>query len=257
MGSALLSRWQKKHPAGIHRFRVIEPMAHHANTEHVSWFASLDTLPKEFTPSVIVFATKPQELPVILPAYRERFAEKQPLYISIAAGKSLRFYLSHLGDRAHIIRAMPNTPALIGEAMTVLCASPAVPPSLKKIAIQIMEAVGHVVWIDDESQMDAVTAISGSGPAYVFLFLDSLTKAGVEMGLSEQTARHLAVATVSGSSSLAEQSSDSLEQLRKDVTSPGGTTEAALRVLMENNSFEELIKKAAIKAAERSKELEK
>src|SRR6185369_12765874 len=111
------------------------------------------------------------------------------------------------------------------------------------------------VWIEDESQMDAVTALSGSGPAYVFLFLECLTKAGISSGLSPETARQLAVATVAGSTSLAAQSPDSFETLRKNVTSPGGTTEAALQVLMNDNLLEDLIKDAVLRAHKRSKEL--
>lgn len=255
MGNALLTRWQQKHPAGIHRFRIIEPNHHHTNTDHVTWFSSLEVLPKEYVPSVVVFAVKPQEFGAILPAYYERFHEQNPLYISIAAGKNLRFFLAQLGDRAQIVRAMPNTPALIGQAVTALCAPPSLAPTMKHIATELMSAIGNVVWVEDEAQMDAVTALSGSGPAYVFLFLESLTNAGIAAGLSEATARELALTTIAGSTALASQSQESLSQLRKNVTSPGGTTEAALSILMEGNRFENLIKEAVLKAVNRAKQL--
>jgi pyrroline-5-carboxylate reductase len=255
MGGSLLTRWQRTHPADIRRFRIIDPHIARANTEFVSWFKSIDELPAAYVPSVVVFAVKPQELGALLPAFHERFVGRQLLYLSIAAGKTLKFYRANLGDQAHVVRAMPNTPALVGEGMTVLCSSANVPASGKDVATKIMQAVGHTVWIEDESQMDAVTALSGSGPAYVFLFLECLTKAGIASGLSEDTARQLAIATMAGSTSLANQSSDSFETLRKNVTSPGGTTEAALQVLMNDNLLEDLIKDAVLRAHKRSKEL--
>jgi len=255
MGSSLLGRWQQTHPADIRRFRIIDPMKSHLGTDQVSWFKTIDELPEAYVPSVIVFAVKPQELGALLPAYKERFIEHKPLYISIAAGKTLKFYRAHLGEHSHVIRAMPNTPAQVGEGMTVLCSSPNVSASEKDIASKIMQAVGHIVWIEDESKMDAVTSLSGSGPAYVFLFLDCLTKAGIATGLSYETARQLAIATVAGSTELAAQGGESFEILRKNVTSPGGTTEAALSVLMTDNLLEDLIKDAVLKAHKRAREL--
>lgn len=255
MGSSLLARWLHVYPADIRRYRIVDPYLKRADTDSVSWFKSIDELPEAYDPSVVVFAVKPQELGAVLPLYKERFTGKNPLYISIAAGKTLKFYRAHLGEQAHVIRAMPNTPALVGEGMTVLCSSPGIPVTMKDVASKIMQAVGHTVWIDDESQMDAVTALSGSGPAYAFLFLECLTKAGIACGLSPENARYLAIATISGSCSLAGQSHESLETLRQNVTSPGGTTEAALSVLMKDNLLENLIKNAVLQANKRSKEL--
>ena len=255
MGGALLSRWQHTHPAGIQHFDVIEPDHYHANTSTVTWHSSLESLPQDYAPDIIVFAVKPQLLATLLPIFHARFGASLPLYISIAAGKTLRFFLSHLGPQARVVRAMPNTAAAIGEAVTALAATPSVSASAKNMATQIMEAAGHVLWLDDEAQMDTVTALSGSGPAYVFLFLEALTNAAMAAGLPEKIARSLAIQTLKGSCGLAGQSHESFEQLRKNVTSPGGTTEAALSVLMAGGTFEKLVKEAVLKAAARSKEL--
>ncbi|MCE2927744.1 MAG: pyrroline-5-carboxylate reductase [Rickettsiales bacterium] len=255
MGSALLARWQQTHPSGLHRFYVIEPMHRQTSSDHVRWFTSLDTLPEDYVPSVVVFAIKPQQMDATLASYRERFREHHPLYISIAAGKTLRYLVSHLGERAAIVRAMPNTPAAIGKGMTTLVADSHLQAALKQLATQLMEAAGDVIWLESETQMDAATAISGSGPAYSFLFMECLVKAGMQAGLSEPMARHLAIGTLLGSAELARSSSESLDELRRNVTSPGGTTEAALAILMENDALETLIKQAVDRAISRTKSL--
>jgi pyrroline-5-carboxylate reductase len=246
MGSALLKRWQSQ--SNIKRIEVIEP-----NAAQATWHKTLNALPTDYSPDVIVFAVKPQQLAEILPAYGKRFGNK-PLYISIAAGKTMDFFQKHVGKDIRIVRAMPNSPALVGKGMSVLCAAPALSAADKKSATQLMQAVGQVEWAE-EKLMDAVTAISGSGPAYVFLFLDALTKAGVNTNLREPLAKKLALETVAGSCALAGESKESFEQLRKNVTSRGGTTEAALKILMKDNALEKLLKEAVLAAAKRSKEL--
>lgn len=251
MGGALLERWAA-YPQVAH-IDVIEPGLARPSDTRISWHKNLESLSKNYAPDVIVFAVKPQQLGDILPAYRARFAHK-PLYISIAAGKTLAFFARHLGTQAKVIRAMPNLPATIGSGMTVLTATD-VSPAFKETAIRLMGAVGEVEWLDDEAQMDAVTALSGSGPAYVFLFLESLLKAGVAAGLPEGLAKKLAIETLCGSAALAAESSESAAQLRKNVTSPGGTTEAALAVLMKDNALEKLMENAVRAAARRSQEL--
>ncbi|MDX1974137.1 MAG: pyrroline-5-carboxylate reductase [Rickettsiales bacterium] len=256
MGSALLTRWKKSATIGIQDFWVIEPNAPTMRGMKSRWVSDLEFVPTSLRPHVIVFAVKPQQLSTMLPAFKKRFGSK-PLYISIAAGKPLSFFHSHLGRDAHIVRVMPNTPALIGKGMSVLCASKALPSIAKKTATNLLAAVGQTSWIENEQWMDAVTAVSGSGPAYVFLFLDALTQAGIEHGLPEAMAKQLAIATLIGSGELARASTDSLDALRQQVTSPGGTTEAGLRVLMEKNGLKSLVQEAVKKAAERSKELSK
>jgi pyrroline-5-carboxylate reductase len=150
---------------------------------------------------------------------------------------------------------MPKTPAMVGEGMTVLCAAPTLPASAKKNALDLMGAVGKSEWLPDETLMDAVTAISGCGPAYVFLFIESLVKAGMDVGLSEELAKTLSCQTILGSLTLAERSGKTFEQLRIQVTSPGGATEAALKVLMQSNEMQLLIEKAIECATTRSKQL--
>lgn len=253
MGSALLNRW-KQSPAITH-FDVIDPSQTHANESSIQWHRHLNELPAQARPDVVVLAVKPQQLESVLPDYKIRFAHHSPLYLSIAAGKNLAFYARHLGEHAHIVRAMPNTPALIGEGMTVLCSAPTLSASSRKMAGDLMKAVGAIEWLEDESLMDAVTAISGCGPAYVFLFVESLIKAGISIGLSETLAKNLALQTLSGSVKLAEHSAKTMEQLRIDVASPGGATEAALAQLMAGNALQELVVKAVKAAQTRSNEL--
>lgn len=253
MGSALLDRW-KRSPV-IPHFHVIDP--HHVleNGSLVTWHRDIASLPGDYTPDVVVFAIKPQELDTILPQYRKRFSGETPLYISIAAGKTLAFYARHLGEHAHVIRAMPNTPAMIGEGMTVMCAASTLPTSARRIGMDLMSTVGKAEWLPDESLMDCVTAISGCGPAYVFLFMESLVKAGVAIGLPETMTRTLVQQTVTGSIALYEQSGKTFEHLRQQVASPGGATEAALAILMKDNAMAALMEKAIRAARSRSEEL--
>lgn len=254
MGSALLSQWQKTRPAGMKKFWVIELEKQPIAGMKATWIADLKFLPKTVKPDVIVFAVKPQQLSGIMPAYRTRFKDK-PLYLSIAAGKTLGFFATHFGSSARVVRAMPNTPSMVGKGMTALCASASCTALPKKIAGALMEAVGNVEWFADEALMDATTALSGSGPAYMFLFLDSLTKAAMAAGLSAEVARKLAIETMAGSCELARQSKESFEALREQVTSPGGTTEAALSVLLEDSRFEKLLGDAVKKAIDRARQL--
>ncbi len=253
MGGALLERWKQSAIAA--QFDIIDPTHAQKNESNVHWHTSLDAIPATCSPSVVVLAVKPQQLAQLLPAYKIRFAKNPPLYISVAAGKTLSFYAAQLGEHAHVVRAMPNTPALVAQGMSVLCAASTLPASSRKIATDLLKSVGKCEWIDDEAKMDAVTAISGCGPAYVFLFIDSLVKAGVAMGLAEPLAKTLALQTISGSIELAAQSTRSLEQLRIDVASPGGATQAALDVLMKNGGLISLIRDAAEAAENRSQEL--
>lgn len=254
MGGALLARWTQTHPTGIMQFSVIDPVvAPLKDVSGVGFFSDLPALPADIKPDVIVFAVKPQQMATLLPAYASRFGAS-PLYLSIAAGKTLAWLAEYLGNNASIVRAMPNMPALIGEGMTALTAVTHVPVAQKNIAEALMRAAGKTLWVD-EAWMDGVTAISGSGPAYVFLFMEALTCGAMECGLSEPVAVELVRQTVRGSALLAEK--EDFPTLRRQVTSPGGTTEAALAVLMKNNQFEQLLVEATKAAAKRAGELEK
>ncbi len=205
-------------------------------------------------PRVIVLAIKPQNVAGALKAVAQH-VEKDTLVISILAGTTLGLLDAGLPPRTAIIRAMPNTPAAIGRGITVLVANAEVEASHKRIAGELLEAVGDIAWIGDEDLMDAVTAVSGSGPAYVFHLAEALAAAGAKAGLPPDLAARLARATVSGSGELLRRSDLSPEVLRKNVTSPGGTTAAALDVLMAPDGLEWLMNRAVQAAADRSREL--
>ena len=201
---------------------------------------------------VLLLAVKPQQMRAACAPLLGHLDRQ--LLISIAAGLRLADLSRWLGGYGKLIRVMPNTPALIGAGVTGLFALPGVSEDEKRQAEQVMQAVGSTVWVDDESRMDAVTAISGSGPAYVFLFIEALQQAAGELGFTPQAARQLALDTVLGSARLAAQSADPASVLRERVTSKGGTTEAALRV-MDERALKDIVTAAAAAACARSTEL--
>lgn len=254
MGSAMLAGWLERgiDPAGI---VVVEPgsVARDAfGPKGVTVVAEAGAIDRAFQPDVVVLAVKPQVMADIAPAYA---TYKAGVFLSIAAGKKLVFFEGLLGDAA-IVRAMPNTPAAVQAGITVCVANAKVDAARRAACQVLLESVGEVAWIDDESLMDAVTAVSGSGPAYVFLLAEVMAKAGAAAGLPEDLATKLARATVWGSGQLLNQSTESSEQLRINVTSPGGTTAAALAVLMRDGSgFAELMEQAVAAATRRGKEL--
>ncbi|MSQ89458.1 MAG: pyrroline-5-carboxylate reductase [Betaproteobacteria bacterium] len=212
-----------------------------------------DAPQKAYRPGdVIVLAVKPQQIQEA--ARYSGLKADANLVISIAAGITLTSLSRWLGGHARLVRAMPNTPALIGAGITGLCALAGVGEAEKKQAATILGAVGTTVWIADESLMDAVTAVSGSGPAYVFWFIEQLANAGQSLGLPLEVAEKLARETVLGSAKLAAQSGESPALLRERVTSKGGTTEAALRVFHEE-ALAEGIQRAIAAARERGAEL--
>ncbi|MDO8607071.1 MAG: pyrroline-5-carboxylate reductase [Phaeospirillum sp.] len=249
MGSAMLAGWldQGIAPADM---VVVEPSAPMLPATVVTDEAAI---PAGFDPDVVVLAVKPQVMAEVLPPYG-RF--KRAVFLSIAAGKPIDFFRTHLGQDAAIIRAMPNTPAAVRRGITVCCPGPGVDAARRALCQSLLEAVGEVGWVEDEALMDAVTAVSGSGPAYVFLLAEVMAAAGVAQGLPPELAARLARATVSGAGELLRQSADAAEQLRKNVTSPGGTTAAALAVLMaETDGFGRLLAEAVAAATRRGKEL--
>jgi pyrroline-5-carboxylate reductase len=253
MGGVLLERWRAT-PL-FSTIHVISPNHSHADEPGLHWHRDLASLPPSFTPTVITFAVKPAQLASLLPIYAKAFAATAPLYLSVAAGKPLAFYRAHLGEHAHIVRAMPNTPSLIGEGMTALCAADTLSAAIRKTATDMMQTVGDVLWIENESQMEAVTAISGCGPAYVFLFIDSLINAATQAGLTAHQARQLAMQTIKGSQALAASSPKTLPELCAQVASPGGATEAALKVLTKDDALKTLMQQAVTAAITRSKEM--
>jgi pyrroline-5-carboxylate reductase len=206
------------------------------------------------TPEIVVLAVKPQTMDAVLPDLK-RFADEGAVFLSIAAGKTLKYFASHLGAAAKVVRAMPNTPAAVRQGITVACAAKGVSAAEKKRCQQLLEAVGEALWVEDEALMDPVTALSGSGPAYVFLLVEAMAAAGAKLGLTPDMAMQLARATVAGSGELLKQSNEPAQQLRVNVTSPGGTTAEALKVLMAADGIQPVFDKALAAASRRSKEL--
>lgn len=203
---------------------------------------------------VIIFAIKPQLFATVATGSANDVQIRKPLVISIAAGMREASIQHWLGDKLAIVRAMPNTPALIGCGATALYANEYVSTEQRSIAESILRAVGVVVWLKDEKLMDAVTALSGSGPAYFFLMMETLQQAAEQLGLPSETARLLTLQTALGAARMAIESGTPLEELRHNVTSPGGTTEKAVSVLEENN-IRGLFRKALLAAKLRSEEL--
>ena len=208
-------------------------------------------------PAVALLAVKPQMMGAALPAL-QALGNGKTLFVSIAAGTSIAAFEAVLGDRTPIVRTMPNTPAMVGRGITGICANAHAGAAGLALARELMLAVGQVVELEGEHQIDAVTAVSGSGPAYVFHLIEAMAAAGIAEGLSADVAMQLARATVCGAGELAYQSSEPASQLRINVTSPGGTTAAALAVLMdEATGFPPLLRRAAKAAADRGRELGK
>ncbi len=205
-------------------------------------------------PGVIVIAVKPQQMDDVLPSLVHLMGG-QTVAMSIAAGRTIESIARHLGSNRPIVRAMPNTPAAIGRGISVAYANAEVSPDQARVCSELLSAVGEVAWIEDESLMDAATGVSGSGPAYVFLLAECLADAGVEAGLSRDLAEQLARATVQGAGALLESSDEPAAKLCENVTSPGGTTEAALAELMAEPGLRDLMKRAVAAAVRRSKEL--
>ena len=201
----------------------------------------------------IVLAVKPQVLESVARALP---LDQSQLVISIAAGVPSRAISAWASDRQPIVRCMPNTPALLQAGITGLAANHAVSVAQKRLAERILSSVGDVIWFDDESDLDAVTALSGSGPAYILYILESMIDAGIEMGLNQKTAKHLAITTTLGAARMADEADVSLVELRNRVTSPGGTTERAISIL-ESAQVRRGIKNAIRGAWQRSRELAK
>jgi pyrroline-5-carboxylate reductase len=208
-------------------------------------------------PAVALLAVKPQMMGAALPAL-QALGNGTTLFVSIAAGTTIASFETALGTETPIIRTMPNTPAMVGRGITAICGNAHVSPADMALARSLMGAVGRVVDLDGEHQIDAVTAVSGSGPAYVFHLIEAMAAAGEAEGLPADVAMQLARATVCGAGELAYQSPETAAQLRINVTSPGGTTAAALGVLMDaETGFPPLLKRAIKAAADRGRDLGK
>jgi pyrroline-5-carboxylate reductase len=225
-----------------------------AENLNVNTSASNDAVINEV--DVIVLAVKPQILSSVAKSAAALIQQKKSLVVSIAAGISQHSLSQWLGADTAIVRCMPNTPALVLTGATALHANTKVTAEQRNLAENIMRSVGIALWVKDESELDAVTAISGSGPAYYFLLMEAMEKAALELGLSEATARLLVQQTALGAAKIALESSESPEKLRKRVTSPGGTTQRAIETF-EQGGFTELVSKALHAARDRSIEMSK
>jgi pyrroline-5-carboxylate reductase len=251
MGGALLRGWLASgFPAG--RIFVREPFPSPEIADLLETH-SIAQLPLS-APGILVLAVKPQAIDAVL-AETAPLAGPGTVILSIAAGRRIASIASQVADGAAVVRAMPNLPAEIGRGMTAACANTATSESQRANCEVLLRAVGDVAWLPSEELMDAVTALSGSGPAYVFHLTECLTEAGSAAGLPESLAAHLARMTVAGAGELLGRSELSAGELRANVTSPHGTTAAALEVLMRKPGLKELLVEAVAAARRRSDEL--
>ncbi len=258
MGSAMLSGWldQGLKTDAIH---IVDPFLDHIkdffpNLNATQLHENMEKLPEQLSPSFIIIAVKPQMMDQALTSL-QAIELSNSVILSIAAGKTIHYFENKLGNQWPIIRAMPNTPAAIGKGISVLCANKHVSDENKNIANILLETVGSVQWIDNENLMDGVTALSGSGPAYVFYMVEAMAAAGEAIGLPQELSQTLARQTVSGAGALLDASDETVAKLRENVTSPGGTTAAALDVLMSDQGLVKVIRRAMTAAKDRSKEL--
>jgi pyrroline-5-carboxylate reductase len=253
MGGAMLSGWLER---GLSRAVVVEPFAQAAAAfeGRATIVADAAAIPAGFAPAAVILAIKPQEAPATLPPYA-RFAAGGALFVSIMAGRSVASMRAALGESASVVRAMPNTPAAVRQGFTAAYAAKGVTPAQKTLADALLQAVGEVAWVDDEDQINPVTAVSGGGPAYVFLLAEVMEKAAIEQGLPPDLARRMARATVAGSGALLAASTQDAAELRRAVTSPKGTTERALAVLMDQAAWPTAMSKAIQAATDRAREL--
>ena len=254
MGTALIRGWIR---AGLGPITAVEPnpSAKLKKLEGPTLASGLQEIPHEGWRACVV-ALKPQVLRAEA-AQLKAVAAADTLMISIAAGTSVDFLAKHWGPKARIVRAMPNTPGAVDRGITALYAGAAATPHDRTLASSLLSAIGQTVWLKTESQIDAATAVSGSGPAYVFALVEALAAAGVAAGLPQDTATLLARATVAGTGALLDADPRDPSELRRDVATPGGTTEAAFKVLLAKDGLEALMTRAVAAAKARAEELTK
>jgi pyrroline-5-carboxylate reductase len=255
MGFAMLQGWLSSGalaPSDVQVVEPAEPLRSRAALLGAQAFSAAEEAGG--SPGIVILAVKPQVMGEVLPSYA-RFAAGGSAFLSIAAGVDTAFIQARLGAETPVIRCMPNTPAAIGKGMLVYWKNAQVSDECEAFVRTLLTASGRVAKVDDESLIDAVTAVSGSGPAYVFHFIECLTYAGVNAGLPQDVAAELAMQTVMGSGALAAQSEDTPTRLREQVTSPNGTTAAALAVLMKDGRMKTLIGEAVDAAHRRAIEL--
>lgn len=257
MGSALLSSWINNDI--IHHANIVEPYGlpqQFSEIKNISFFKNIDALAvSEATEHIYILAIKPQIMQDVCRTLRTK-TKKTDLILSIAAGQSISTLQEYFYKNQPVIRSMPNTPAAISKGMTVACASNDVTADQKRNAETLLSTTGLFEWIEKEEQINAITALSGSGPAYFFYLTEILAKTGQDLGLPKDLSLKLAQQTFIGSAALAEHDQQiTPDILRRNVTSPGGTTEAALNILMKDDALHTLFLKALEAATKRGKEL--
>jgi pyrroline-5-carboxylate reductase len=252
MGSAMLAGWREQ---GLAPSVAVDPAPSAASFAGPDMMVVADVaaIPDGFAPAAVVLAVKPQNAAATLPAYA-RFAPNT-VFLSIMAGRTIAGIGALIGPSAAIVRAMPNTPAAVRQGVTVGCPSPSVSTPQRALCDRLLQAIGKVAWVEDEALLDPVTAVSGSGPAYVFLLAELMEQAAIEQGIPPDLARLLARQTVSGSGALLAASPEDAAALRVAVTSPGGTTAEALSVLMNPDAWPIAMSQAIAAATRRSREL--
>lgn len=255
MGRALLSGWRARGLPGDHVFIVDPGLSGGFPDLQIGDDQVAESVPSGLVAGLIMLAVKPQMLAAAAPGIAPAI-DPQTALLSIMAGATIATVTSHLPGSAGCVRTMPNTPAAIGKGVTALYASAGLSADIKTTCDSLMQAAGATVWVDTEADLNAVTGVSGSGPAYVFHMIEALAAAGIEQGLAPDVAETLAIETVAGAGALAAQRSASPETLRVQVTSPNGTTQAGLEVLMDEAAgLKPLIKRTVEAAKQRAEEL--
>ncbi len=257
MGSAMLSSWLLSgtvtHAVAVDHKPICLQNQFSSHLGRLQLCPTVKDLPDDLSPDLIVLAVKPQQMPDVLSALAPRLKPEWPI-LTIAAGLRIEFYARHLPGST-IIRAMPNTPTMVGKGMTAATSSKLLSTELKVTVEKLLRATGDFFWVENEDQLDAVMAVSGSGPAYFFYLAEQMAQAGEAMGLTAEQAMRLARQTLVGSGALAETEAGPMSQLRENVTSPGGTTAAAIAVWEKDSVFGNLIAEGLRANVQRGKEL--
>ena len=252
MGGAMLAGWRER---GLAPSIAVDPAPEAARMAgpDLTVLGDASVIPADFSPAAVVLAVKPQSAAEALPPHARHAGHA--VFLSIMAGRTIGGIRGLLGSGAAVVRAMPNTPAAVRQGVTVACAGPGVRDAQRALCESLLQAIGVVAWADDEALLDPVTAVSGSGPAYVFLLAELMEQAAVEQGIPSDLARLLARQTVAGSGALLAASEEDAAALRRAVTSPGGTTAEALKVLMAADAWPAAMRRAIAEATRRSREL--
>lgn len=257
MGRAMLESWvacETVKPENIHVVEPVEALSSKLTKFNVNIHSSSASLPEDLKPTLVIMAIKPQMMFEVVSEY-QKYIDGGAAILSIAAGVGTKKFEEAYGASTAVVRVMPNTPAAVAKGMMVIYANKFVTEHQAALVEELMRANGAATTIDDEALMDAVTAVSGSGPAYIFHMIEALIEAGITAGLPDETAKLLAEQTVYGAACYARESGAGATTLREQVTSPNGTTAAALSVLMEDDALKNLMTKAVAAAKKRSEEL--